>query len=164
MEEWKDIGGYEGLYQVSNYGRVAAMRGWCIMTEHEASNGYKRLHLFADGKHKNFSPHRLVALAFIPNGDGLQVNHKDGDKTNNHVDNLEWVTASDNMKHAHANGLVKMPAGEKHWNNKLTESRVIMLRLMNKMGATYLEMSKNLGINVWTIADACNGRTWKHVI
>ncbi len=92
-EVWKDIAGYEGLYQVSNFGRVRSLER---VVQHMHSGKLtlpSKLKEPKGGKRKQISIHRLVAETFIPNPDGLPcVNHKDENKTNNHVDNLEWCT------------------------------------------------------------------------
>ena len=94
-EEWRDIEGYEGLYMVSNFGRVVSFQG-CnprIMKLGMTHKGYLHVGLQKNKQHKTIVVHRLVAKAFIPNPDNLpQVNHKDECKTNNRVDNLEWCT------------------------------------------------------------------------
>ena len=119
MEEiWKDIKGYEGLYQVSNLGRVKSLERVvdyghmkCVrkgrIVKQFNTKDYNNVKLHKDGIRTIYLAHRLVATAFIPNPDNLPVvNHKDGDKTNNCVDNLEWCTASDNVKHAIQTGLL----------------------------------------------------------
>lgn len=100
MEEiWKDIEGYEGLYQVSNMGRVRGLRRNIIL-KNRIARGYERVILSIGDKPKCFTVHRLVAMAFIPNPDNLpQVNHKDENKTNNYVDNLEWCTREYNLNY-----------------------------------------------------------------
>ena len=99
-EQWKDIEGYDGVYQVSDLGRVRSRKSgeWKVMSASKNRKGYLRLDLSIDGKRKNASVHRLVAQAFIPNDDESknQVNHKDENKENNRVDNLEWCTAQYN--------------------------------------------------------------------
>lgn len=96
MEVWKQIKGYEGLYEVSNLGRVKSLcagrwRTEMIRKPVKDKDGYLTISLKKNGKYSNFKIHRLVALSFIPLVAGLdQINHKDEDKTNNCVENLEW--------------------------------------------------------------------------
>ena len=91
MEEWKEIPGYEGLYEVSNMGNVRNVRRNTLLRLTKTNNGYIRVGLSKNGIQTGFKVHRLVAQACLPNPDNLpQVNHKDEDKTNNNVDNLEW--------------------------------------------------------------------------
>ena len=102
MEIWKDIEGYEGIYQVSNMGRVRSCP-WGkikILQGTKLSNGYIRVHLNHNGNHEYRLIHRLVAKAFIPNPDNLpQVNHKSEVKTENFVENLEWCDAQYNSNY-----------------------------------------------------------------
>ena len=123
-EIWRDIKGYEGLYQISNLGRVKSLgrksySNVCLKDKIlnpalECKNGYKRVCLCKDGKEKRIKVHRLVAQAFIPNPDNKPIiNHKDGNKLNNSVDNLEWISRSDNVKHAYQIGLNR-PSGGGH--------------------------------------------------
>jgi len=118
MEIWKEIKGYEGLYQVSDYGRVKSLshinnlgrlRPECILGNRLSDRGYHTAVLYNNGKPKSFRVHQLVAKAFIDNPfNKPHVNHLDGIKSNNFVDNLEWVTISENQKHAFKNGLNKV--------------------------------------------------------
>ena len=106
IEIWKDVKGFEGLYQVSNYGRVYSKITNKIMKPKIEKDGYYRLGLRKNGVRKFFRIHRLVALAFIPQEEYKPVvNHKDGNKLNNNVENLEWCTVSYNVKHAYDNNL-----------------------------------------------------------
>jgi len=116
MENWKDIKGYEGLYQISNQGIVKGLdrvlqynanitkqwKGKVIKTIVDYL-GYCRVSLCKDGKVKTHKIHRLVAEAFL-NGEG-QINHKDGNKLNNNVVNLEFCTAKENLSHSYRTGL-----------------------------------------------------------
>lgn len=113
-EVWKDVAGYEGLYQVSNIGNVRSLdrhvphkrmgKKFCkghMMATHINNSGYVTVNLCKDNKYKSFDVHRLVAIAFIEsdNISCVEVNHKDENKQNNVVDNLEWLTKSQNNRH-----------------------------------------------------------------
>lgn len=118
MEEiWKDVVGYEGLYQVSNLGRIKSLIRYTlnykcnkekILNNRISKSGYCYIYLSKNKQIKGFRVHRLVAQAFISNPNNLpQVNHKDGNKKNNSVNNLEWCTAKENTNHAERNSLRK---------------------------------------------------------
>lgn len=103
-ELWKDIKDYEGIYQVSNLGRVKRVATGRVLKGCKDKYGYLRVDLCKNGKHKNHKIHRLVAQAFIPNTENkLEVNHIDENKTNNTVSNLEWMTAKENSNHGTRN-------------------------------------------------------------
>ena len=109
-EEWRDIKDYEGLYQVSNMGRVRSIRNGKIRIFKIAEKylSYYAVHFRENGINKMFKVHRLVAQAFIPNPENKPcVNHIDGNKWNNRADNLEWVDQSENNLHAIRIGLRK---------------------------------------------------------
>lgn len=101
-EEWRDVLGFEELYQVSNLGKVRTIKkGEAEMSQQENRNGYLTVHLRNKGVERRAMVHRLVAEAFIPNPDEFRdVNHKNGNKADNRVENLEWVSHSDNMTHS----------------------------------------------------------------
>ena len=101
MEEiWKDIEDYEGIYQVSNLGRVKRVTTDRILKGIKDRGGYLRITLSKNGVKSNHKIHRLVAQAFIPNPENKpQVNHIDENKTNNLVSNIEWMTAKENLNH-----------------------------------------------------------------
>ena len=119
MEEWRDIAGYEGKYQVSNLGNVRSVdrtfintcgvtvtRKGTVLKPNPHRDGYLKVTMHKGGRGNVTVIHRCVANAFIPNEKNLpQVNHKDGNKQNNTVENLEWCTAFDNMNHAKQQGL-----------------------------------------------------------
>ena len=128
-EEWRDVVDYEGLYQVSNFGRVRSFQKdkMKILKSGFSAFGYLRVVLCKDFQKKNRSIHILVAKAFIPNPEGkTQVNHIDGDKKNNHVSNLEWATPAENIHHAFEVGLRK--SGCEHFRAKLTAEQVREIR------------------------------------
>ena len=119
QEVWKDIPKYKGYYQVSSLGNVRSLIQWnghryikrnkpYILSQSNTTTGYKKVELVKDGVIKSKKVHRLVAKAFIPRIKGKNIiNHKDGNPKNNHVDNLEWCTQSENMQHAYDVGLMK---------------------------------------------------------
>lgn len=118
-ETWKPVSGFDG-YEISDRGRVRSFRrnngqGRTLKTE-TSDRGYKQVSLYKNGKRHQKSIHRLVAEAFIDNPEEKEtVNHKDCDKTNNCVSNLEWMSKSENVQHAYDNGLnenVKRRLGE----------------------------------------------------
>lgn len=117
-EEWKDIKGYEGLYQISNTGNVKSLERRIdgkkchrkleekILKPIETDRGYLRVKLSRDNKVSKVRIHRLVAEAFIEKPE-LEVNHIDGNKKNNCIENLEWVTSKENKQHAKSIGLYR---------------------------------------------------------
>lgn len=109
MEEiWKPIKNYEKLYEISNYGNIKSLiyKKEKILKPYMTSTGYYKIDLRKNNIRKIRPIHKLVAETFIDNPNNLsEVNHKDGDKTNNKVWNLEWVTRSDNIKHSYRTGL-----------------------------------------------------------
>lgn len=120
MEEWKDVVGYKGFYQVSNLGRLRSLdressgkryKGKIISSKYRS--GYIVDTLCKDGIKRKCRRHRLVAEAFIPNPEGKpEVNHIDGNKTNNQIGNLEWATHRENTDHAWIIGLTKAPPAQ----------------------------------------------------
>ena len=129
MEIWKSVKGYDGIYEVSNFGRVKSLdryivrndgitqlRKGKIIAQSLNSDGYCQLKLCKDGNTKTVRVHRIVAEAFIPNPNELSdVNHIDCNRTNNHVDNLEWLSWEDNVKHSANKGNYKR-YGERNSN------------------------------------------------
>ena len=133
-EIWKDIQGYEGLYQVSNLGRVKSLgrnikkpllkSGYCwqeerILKPYKNRKGYLNVRLCKDSRTKDFQIHRLVAIAFIPNPENKpQIDHINADKTNNNVNNLRWVTCKENIRNplnmVHLTGKNHPMFGKKH--------------------------------------------------
>ena len=117
QEVWKDIKGYEGLYQVSNLGNIKSSSSSQNLNPSLHSGGYLKIELYKNGKGKYFYVHRIVAEAFIRNQEAkAQVNHIDGNKKHNSVDNLEWATPSENISHAFKIGLLQSPMKGKYGN------------------------------------------------
>ena len=167
MEIWKDTVSIHG-YQVSNYGRVKKMP--CGI----GYNSYERLkpkYKNADGYHivvargLHIKVHRLVAESFIPNPLNKEtVNHIDGDKTNNHVDNLEWATRSEQMYHAYELGLKTPQRGHDNVNSKLTKDDVSFIRNNFKKGDRTFgsaSLARKYNVSHRTILNVVQYKTYK---
>lgn len=164
QEIWKDIQGYEGKYQVSNLGKVVNKGTLRILKSFVNCRGYLIVRLYISGQGRTKTIHRLVALAFIPNiKNKPQINHKDGDKLNNHADNLEWSTNTDNMIHAYALGLKVAPCGEKNGGSKLFEKDVLEIRKLFKDGVTRLNISILYKISRSQIERIVNRKRWRNI-
>ena len=121
IEIWKDILGYEDLYKVSNLGRIKSLvssKKERILKSDRGGDYYNRVFLRKDKKTKTYRVHRLMAQTFLPNPENKpMVNHKDGNKLNNSLDNLEWCSSLENVRHARKSGLCDN-SGKKHFNFK----------------------------------------------
>lgn len=167
---WKDILNYNGDYQVSDTGLVKSVSrkghdgrelGEKLLRPYKMPNGYMTVCLRKDGKTKRHYVHRLVCDAFVDNPKHLPVvNHVDGDKSNNNVDNLEWVSYSCNNQHAYDTGLKQCGSG--FYSAKLTESDVINILKCGKY-TTYENIAEMYGVSRATIRDVLERRTWKHI-
>lgn len=134
-EEWRDIENYEGHYQISNYGRIKSFTKGKIFIVKPTMDiyGYFETRLSMHCVKKKFKVHRLVAKAFIPNLENKEtVNHIDGCKMNNFVDNLEWLTRAENNQHAARIGLMK--SGSEHKDAQLTDEQVAWCRSVHISG------------------------------
>lgn len=161
-EIWKDIDGYDGLYQVSNLGHVKSFRRGRerILKASPNSNGYPKVSL---GKCNNTFVHRLVATAFVPNPDDKpEVNHINGDKSDNRAVNLEWCTPSENTQHAFTTGLNSVPQGEDSPNAKFTNTQVRYIR-DNPDGLTVTKLAWQFGTNSSTISEIQRGKRYYNV-
>lgn len=167
MEElWKDIKGFEGAYQISNKGRVRSIprkgtRKNEIRSISYTLDGYAKVRMIYKGKDKTARVHRLVAEAFIPNIDGKEtVNHIDGNKKNNCVDNLEWADRHEQMKHAYQNNLKKPMIGCLNGNSKFTNEQIEEIRKeyipYSKEHGT-VALGRKYGVNNSTIGDIVRG-------
>jgi len=164
MEIWKDIPGYEGLYQVSNHGRVKSFHGGGESMIRQRTNlrGYVYVFLHANGNRKNSRVHRLVGEAFLDNPENKpEINHKDGVKNNNHADNLEWVTRSENQKHAYKIGLQKNPYLGKFGKDHPTSRAVVQFDKRGHYMRVYgsiSEAERETGVFNQGICNVCLGK------
>ncbi len=143
---WRSVSGFP--YDVSSCGKVRNTKTGRVLKPGLTGLGYPQVRLYTHGKQISMLVHRLVAAAFIgPRPAGLVINHIDGDKQNNDVANLEYVTQSDNIKHAHRIGLTNAPSGQKHYNAKLTDSQVAAIRVMYANGGcTHRALAQQFGV------------------
>lgn len=159
MEIWKDIPDYEGLYQVSNLGRVkSSYKGGRILKPLPVRSGYLRVALtFYDGSIHFIPIHRLVLIAFSQNMGNMQVNHINGIKTDNRLENLEWVTRSENMRHAYKLGL------EKPVNNGF-KKRIVVMKNGITIGEyqSIREMCRDMGFDRRSVQRTMSGRYAHH--
>lgn len=163
MENWKKIEGYE-KYSVSDFGRIRNDKTGRIMKTPCGKNGYPRVNLYDDMKASSKSVHRFVAETFIPNTENKeQINHIDGNKMNNNVTNLEWVSPSENIRHSFVNGLSKGPKGEINGQCKLTEVEVLEIRRLRKEGWKQNEIARKFNVVQGQISYIVNKKSWVHV-
>lgn len=149
-EIWKDIVGYEGLYQVSNFGKVKNIKTLKILKPSLTYNGYEMVKLSKNSKVKNFRINRLVAEAFIPNPNNYPiVNHKDGNKLNNNINNLEWCSYSYNLIEAYRLKLKTSRIKSKKVN-QIQNNKTI------KIWNSTSEIEKKLGYSSGNISQVCN--------
>lgn len=174
IEQWRAIDGWEG-YEVSNHGRVRCFkpRGYNrprlsiphVKTTHLSVWGYPEVRLHSGDKTRKFRVHRLVAEAFIPNPHLLpEVNHKDGNKQNNCVGNLEWITRSQNMSHAYEKGLASRMRGERNGHVKLTRQDIVSIKRKWSTGKhLQKDLAHQYGVARTTISAVVNNYNWTHI-
>lgn len=175
VEVWKDIPGYEGYYQISNNGIVKSLarviyRSDNVRQTYKESikkqtlgkRGYYFVTLCKHGVMKKLKVHRLLAILFIPNPyNKPHVNHIDGNKLNNDLENLEWCSNLENLIHAHQTGLTDN-RGSKNGMSKLTENEVIEIRKLNG-SMNQRDIANKFNVSQSAIYNILARKTWKHV-
>lgn len=166
QEIWKDIPGYEGFYQASNLGFIKSIKSknHKILKGCLNETGYHRVAFVLNGKFKTHLTHRLIASTFIKNEQNKpEVNHIDGNKLNNSVENLEWCTRQENIEHAVKNKLFNNgPKGIRNYKSKLTEEQVRQIKYgLNHVNSN--QVSKMFGVGSSIIYEIRQGKYWKHI-
>lgn len=188
LEEWKDISGYKGYYQVSNLGRVKSMTRIIIRSDGRVMNygekyktltknkdGYLTVKLNKELKQKTITVHKLVATEFMekPKSDiSVEINHKDFNRKNNNIDNLEWITHIENINHSVKAGSYKGLSGESNGRAVYSNKDVIMIRerydngesVMNIVKLLYPELDYTGRKNKWSrIKEIADRKTFKNI-
>lgn len=165
IEEWRNIPGYNGYYVASSLGRIKRLKtivkhssgnGYSVRSERiikpMLSQGYLVLYLCVGGNKRRWRVHKLIANAFLDNPKGLPIiNHRDGNKINNIVSNLEWISHQDNTRHAHMMGLKKNSYGK-----MIDKSKLMTLINLNEMGYSQCSLAKIFDMSQSTISRAIN--------
>lgn len=167
VEKWKRVPGWTG-YKISSFGNVKFRRfeEWqpCKQFLRSTGIGYKFIILRrGNGVYKRESVHRLVLLAFV-GPSALVVNHLDGNRHNNRLENLQYVTVQENNIHAIEVLGMEYTRGSKNTEARMTEDGVLEARKRRAEGAPYRELAEKLGVSIGTIRKACLGQSWKHVL
>ena len=176
QEVWKDVFGYEELFSVSNKGNFYSKRTHKNLKQFERRNGYMTISTKIGGRNgvtKCFKVHREVANSFLSEPSKHQkqwakethykrvyVNHIDGDKANNHVDNLEWCTGSENAVHYQEELGGKDKIKTKPITAKLTDEQVIKIRELSKLKHSERKLAKMFGVGRSVISNAKKGYSW----
>lgn len=175
-EIWKKVIWLNNNYEVSNFGNVRSLDHYCenrkgsgkqtgrLLKLTKSKKGYLRVTL--SNNNRNFTPgvHRLVALAFIPNPENKpQVNHINGIKNDNRVENLEWCTGSENVIHAFNNGFRKKLLNEKNPNSKLTINQVLDARKLHLTGIKSSFLARKYNVSFTAMSNILNNKTYKEV-
>lgn len=159
MEQWNFVQDFEN-YLISNLGNVKTVNGKPKKIVYD-NKGYGRVELWKNNKGRKFRVHRLVAETFIPNPLGKeQVNHIDGNKKNNCVSNLEWVTPKENIRHAIENDLSSIKYGSKNLASKLKEEDVRYIRENAGINKSVRELSEIYKVSTTTIYNIINYKKW----
>lgn len=164
-EKWAEIPGTNGKYLVSDLGRILGQGRHFkkVLKCGNDSKGYSFFRIFMNGGQKNVKVARMVMLAFVGEcPEGMQVNHKDGDKQNNRLENLEYVSCGENIRHGWRTGLYKKRQGESHNRSKLSDATVLEIR-RRYPNESLVTLARELGVTKQCIWHIVKRKTWTHL-
>jgi len=180
-EEWKDVVGYEGLYQVNKFGAVRSLDklrtityttgtiatmnfSGKVLSPKTEKSGYITQSITNSGVRKTIKVHRMVAMAFIPNPENKpQVNHKNGIKSDNRVENLEWVTTFENRQHAYDTGLQKPTSGTINGMCTHSDREIEFIKIQYALGMRQIDIANNYGFSPSMVNLIVKNKAWKHI-
>ncbi len=151
----------DSKYLVYENGDIQNEKTKRILKPQSNGNGYLKVTLTIKGNQIQRYVHRLVAYAYLPNSWKEQINHKDGDKSNNHFTNLEWVTNQENRTHAVESGMI--PSGEECYNSKLSKENITVIFKMEKDGILRYKIAEFFNVSRSTISEILNGNRYKNL-
>lgn len=160
-EIWKDIPGYEGLYQASNLGNILIVKRNNKKSLRKDKDGYFIVDLSKNNISKTFRAHRLILLTFLGESN-LTVNHKNGIKTDNRFDNLEYLSNIQNLKHARKTGLT-VDYGENSVNSKLSNTQVKNIIKLLKQGYKQKVIADSYNVSQSLVSAINKNKRWKHL-
>ncbi len=171
IEIWKKVNDYEGIYSISSFGRLRRENHYSIdrmlqrkiLSNTKRQNHYQTNILCNGISKKSVRRHTLVMRAFVGERKSLEVNHINGIKNDNRLCNLEYVTRSENFKHAYRIGLKKPIVGENRTNNKLSEKDVLKIREIYDGTISMAKIAVKFGVCQNTIFDILHRKKWKHI-
>ena len=164
MERWLSVAGFEGLYEVSNRGRVRSLAKG-ILSHNRTLGGYHLVHLYCRGKRHVRLVSRLVLTTFRGSApsEKYQAAHKDGDRDNNALANLRWATPKSNNADKVRHGTHLQRVGEALGRGVLNHTSVERIRDLRRAGCTYKEIAKWIRTTTSNVSSVLNGQTWSHV-
>lgn len=165
MEQWREIPGFEQTYEISDLGSIRRKETGLIRKTFWGKDGYLRVILSQNNTPHQKLVHRLLAAAFIPNPENKPfINHKNGVKSDLSLDNLEWVSARENILHASVTGLNPPNKGEKNGNSKLTKEQVAEIRARwVPFKVLQEDLAREYGVAKITISRLLRRKNWSHV-
>jgi hypothetical protein len=162
-KEWRDVFNYEGIYFVSNYGDIKNRYGK-ILSFDRRSDMYCRICLCKNNIKKNHYVHRLVLAAFIGDRADMQCNHKDGNRSNNRIENLEWMTSKENVNYSFDVLGKKMPRGQQNPVSIFQDKDIYYIRgSYDGTRGSISKIAKEMNANPQTIANIIQRKSWTHI-